>query len=64
MADAADDPEFIGTLGEEFSVLLSKMPHDLFKQDVPALRAAKAGDFANLIREVAPSVIDRITREA
>lgn len=63
LADAADDPEFISALGEEFTVLLSKMPHDLFKQDVPALRAAKAGDFGSLIREVAPSVIDRITRE-
>ena len=39
------------------------MPHDLFKQDVPALLALKNGDFQALIAEIAPSVIDRIARE-
>jgi DNA repair protein SbcD/Mre11 len=62
--EAAEDEAFIASLSEEFAVLLSKLPHDLFKQDVPALQAVKAGDFVPLIREIAPSVIDRITREA
>lgn len=43
--------------------LLAKMPHDLFKQDVPALLALKRGDFRALITQITPSVIDRIARE-
>ncbi len=64
LGDAAKDPEFLASLESEFAVLLSKMPHDIYRQEVPALRAVRDGDFATLIREIAPSVLDRITLEA
>lgn len=63
LSEAARDSVFVASLGEEFAPLLAKMPHDLFKQDVPALLAVKEGSFPALIAEVAPSVIDRIARE-
>lgn len=63
LGEASQDPAFLVSLKEEFSPLLAKMPHDLFKQDVPALLAVKNGDFSALIAEMAPSVIDRIARE-
>lgn len=61
--EAAQTPGFVTSLAEEFNSLLAKMPHDLFKQDVPALLALKRGDLPTLIAEVTPSVIDRIARE-
>lgn len=63
LGDAAQDPAFLESLSAEFASLLTKMPLDLYKQDAPALNAAKRGDFAALINEVTPSVIDRIARE-
>jgi len=63
LGEASQDPAFLASLKEELSPLLAKMPHDLFKQDVPALLAVKNGDFPALIAEIAPSVIDRIARE-
>lgn len=64
LADAAQDPAFMASLKAEFGVLLGKVDLDVYKQDVPALKAAKEGRFAELVAEVVvPSVIDRIARE-
>lgn len=63
LREAAQDPAFLASLKDELSPLVAKMPHDLFKQDVPALLAVKNGNFPALIAEVTPSVIDRIARE-
>lgn len=61
--EVAADPEFQATLPAEFAILLSKMPLDVFRQEVPALTAAKAGDFASLLPGIAPAVLDRIAKE-
>ena len=63
LGQAALDPTFMASLEAEFRVLLGKVDLDVFKQDVPALNAAKEGRFAELVAEVAPSVIDRLARE-
>lgn len=63
LAEAADDADFNASLADDFRTLLAKMPADLFKQDLPALDAARAGDFAGLIASVAPGLIDRVARE-
>ena len=63
LAQAAGDPAFMASLGEEFAVLLGKMPHELLEQDLPALRAARSGDFAAIIEAVVPSVLDRVAQE-
>jgi DNA repair protein SbcD/Mre11 len=64
LGDAAQDPAFLNDLAAEFAPLLGKMPHELFAQDVPALRAVQAGDFAPLLDQVAPSLLDRVDRMA
>jgi DNA repair protein SbcD/Mre11 len=60
--DAAQDAGFLKELAAEFAPLLGKMPHDLYAQDVPALKAVQQADYATLVAQVAPSVLDRVDR--
>jgi DNA repair exonuclease SbcCD nuclease subunit len=62
LVEAAQEPAFIASLEAEFGPLLGKIDLDVFTQDVPALKAVKSGNFAHLISEVTPSVIDLISR--
>jgi len=60
---AKQDPDLMTTLQQEFELLLSKMPPDVFKQDVSALNAVKEGRLGELVAKVAPSLLDRIMQE-
>lgn len=57
---AATDSVFLQSLRAEFEVLLSKMPSEVWTQDMPALRDVREGRLAELIESVTPGVVDRI----
>ena len=62
LAKAAHDEEFVAGLQKEFQQLLAKLPQPVFVQEAPALAAIKAGSYAQLVDEIAPSVIARVTQ--
>jgi DNA repair exonuclease SbcCD nuclease subunit len=63
LAQAAQDPAFLGALKQEFGTLLGKVERDLFDEEAPALTAAKSGDLAPLIASVTPAILERVARE-
>jgi DNA repair protein SbcD/Mre11 len=61
--EAPADPEFLNALKADFELLLSKLPSELASQDLPALNWVRNGRLAELVSSVAPSVLDRVSRE-
>lgn len=63
LGEAAADPEFIAMLKRDFAPLLDKLPKEAFTPEATVLQQVAAGDFAELIAAVTPSLIDRLAQE-
>jgi DNA repair protein SbcD/Mre11 len=61
---APADPAFLESLKSDLDVLMSKLPPDLADHDLPAVEFVREGRIAELIASVAPSVLDRVSRES
>ncbi len=60
LVQAAQDGSFLASLQSEFEVLLSKMPGEIWSQDVPGLLDIKEGRLAEIVISVTPGVVDKI----
>lgn len=60
LVQAAKDSTFLASLRSDFEVLLSKMPSDIWSQDVPGLLDIKEGRLAEIVSSVTSGVVDKI----
>jgi DNA repair exonuclease SbcCD nuclease subunit len=60
LAEATADPDFLGHLREELVPFLNKLPDEI-KYDVPLLLLAREQRFGDLVSEVAPGLLARLT---
>lgn len=58
---AADDPQMVAELQQEFADLLSKTPRAIF-DEVPQLRAIREGRVVEVVRAVTPGLIARLSQ--
>lgn len=60
LAEATADPDFLAQLQEELAPFLNKLPDDI-KYDVPLLSLAREQRFGDLVTEVAPDLLARLS---
>ena len=58
---AADDPQLVANLQQDFADVLSKTPRAIF-DEVPQLGAIRAGQVAEVVHAVIPGLIARLSR--
>ncbi len=64
LAEAATDTDFIESLTRDFGPMLNKLPREAFvDRDVLTLARVAANDFAPLIAEAIPSLLNRVEQE-
>lgn len=64
LAEARGDADFIAMLKKDFAPLLAKAPKDVFEDaGATVLHHAAKGDFAALLSQIEPDVIDRLAQE-
>jgi len=60
LAEAKADPDFLAQLQEELAPFLNKLSDDI-KHDVPLLSLAREQRFGDLVAEVAPGLLARLS---
>ena len=60
LAEAKADPDFLAQLQEELAPSLNKLSDDI-KHDVPLLSLAREQRFGDLVAEVAPGLLARLS---
>ena len=60
LAEAKADPDFLAQLQDELAPFLNKLPDDI-KHDVPLLSLAREQRFGDLVSEVAPGLLARLS---